>query len=49
VPALVVVRPKRLDRGIPVASVSYGFQSAESVVQAVVDAGYKGRTLDYHP
>ena len=49
VPALVVVRPKRLDRGIPVASVSYGFQSPESVVQAVVDAGYKGRTLDYHP
>lgn len=49
VPALVVVRPKRLDEGIPVASVSYGFQSAQSVVQAVVDAGYEGRTLDYHP
>lgn len=52
VPALVVVRPKRLDRGssgIPVASVSYGFQSPQSVVQAVIDAGYKGRTLDYHP
>lgn len=49
VPALVVLRPKRLDRGIPVASVHYGFQSPESVVQAVVDADYKGRTLDYHP
>jgi hypothetical protein len=49
VPALVVLRPKRLDRGIPVASVHYGFQSPESVVQAVIDAGYKGRTLDYHP
>jgi len=51
VPALVVVRPKRLGRGsgIPVASVSYGFQSSQSVVQAVIDAGYKGRTLDYHP
>jgi hypothetical protein len=49
VPALVVVRPKRLDNGIPTASVQYGFQSSESVVQAVVDAGYKGRTLDYHP
>lgn len=49
VPALVVVRPKHLDEGIPVASVSYGFQSPESVVQAVVDAGYEGRTLDYHP
>jgi hypothetical protein len=49
VPALVVLRPKRLDRGIPVASVHYGFQSPESVTQAVIDAGYKGRTLDYHP
>jgi len=50
VPALVVVRPKRLDRdGIPVASVSYGFQSPESVVQAAIDAGYRGPTIDYHP
>jgi hypothetical protein len=49
VPALVVLRPKRLDHGVPTASVHYGFQSAESIVQAVVDAGYKGRTLDYHP
>lgn len=49
VPALVVLRPKHLDQGIPSASVSYGFQSPQSVVQAVVDAGYKGRTLDYHP
>jgi hypothetical protein len=49
VPALVVLRPKRLDRGIPTASVLYGFQSPESVVQAVIDAGYKGRTVDYHP
>lgn len=49
VPALVVVRPKRLDHGTPTASVSYGFQSPGSVVQAVIDAGYKGHTLDYHP
>jgi hypothetical protein len=49
VPALVVIRPKHLGGGIPAASVSYGFQSPESVLQAVVDAGYKGRTLDYHP
>jgi hypothetical protein len=49
VPALVVLRPKRLDHGVPTASVSYGFQSPESVEQAVVDAGYKGPTLDYHP
>jgi hypothetical protein len=49
VPALVVLRPKRLDHGIPTASVQYGFQSPQSMVQAVIDAGYKGPTLDYHP
>jgi hypothetical protein len=49
VPALVVVGPKHLDQGSPSASVSYGFQSAQSVVQAVVDARYRGRTLNYHP
>lgn len=49
VPALVVIRPKHLDRGIPSASVLYGFQSSQSLVQAVIDARYKGRTLDYHP
>ncbi|HEX2392434.1 MAG TPA: hypothetical protein VHI77_05905 [Solirubrobacterales bacterium] len=49
VPALVVLRPKRLDHGVPTASVTYGFQSPQNVLQAVVDAGYKGRTLGYHP
>ena len=43
------LRPKQLDQAVPTASVSYGFQSAQSVVQAVIDAGYKGPTLDYHP
>ncbi len=49
VPALIVVTPKRLKQVVPTASVSYGFQSAESVRQAVIDAGYKGPTVDYHP
>jgi len=49
VPALVVVRPKHLKRTVPTASVSYGFQSAESVRQAVIDADYQGPTVDYHP
>lgn len=49
VPALVVVTPKHLDKTVPTASVSYGFQSPQSVSQAVIDAGYKGKTLDYHP
>lgn len=49
VPALVVIRPKRFSKGVDAASVHYGFQSAESVVQAVVDARYHGGTLAYHP
>jgi hypothetical protein len=49
VPALVVIRPRKLDQTVPTASVSYGFQSGASVAQAVIDAGYKGPTLDYHP
>jgi hypothetical protein len=49
VPALVVLRPKSLSHGYDAASVHYGFQSPESVVQAVVDARYRGKTLPYHP
>jgi hypothetical protein len=49
VPALVVVTPKHLDQSVPTASVSYGFQSPQSVAQAVIDAGYEGPTVDYHP
>ena len=49
VPALVVLRPRRLDETAPTASVSYGFQNGDSIAQAVIDAGYKGPTVDYHP
>jgi hypothetical protein len=49
VPALVVLTPKGVDQEVPTASVHYGYQSPESVVQAVIDAGYEGPTLDYHP
>lgn len=49
VPALVVVTPKHLKKTVPTASVHYGFQSPQSVAQAVIDAGYEGKTLDYHP
>jgi hypothetical protein len=49
VPALVVVTPKDLKQTVPTASVSYGFQSPQSVAQAVIDAGYEGPTVDYHP
>jgi hypothetical protein len=49
VPALVVVSPKKVTGGVPTGSVSYGFQSRQAVVQAVIDAGYEGPTLAYHP
>ncbi len=49
VPALLVMRPRRLSGGVPQASVDYGFQTPQSVVQAVVDAGYKGPEATYHP
>lgn len=49
VPALVVMRPKALSNGIPQASVEYGFQTPQSIVQAVRDAAYKGPEVTYHP
>ncbi|HET9198612.1 MAG TPA: hypothetical protein VFN92_10210 [Solirubrobacterales bacterium] len=49
VPALVVIRPENLSHQYNPASVQYGFQSGQSVVQAVVDARYHGGTLPYHP
>ena len=49
VPALVVMRPKQLSGGTPQASVDYGFQTPQSVVQAVRDAAYDGREVTYHP
>lgn len=49
VPALVVMRPKRLSDGTPQASVEYGFQTSQSVVQAVRDAAYEGGEVTYHP
>jgi hypothetical protein len=49
VPALVVLSPKSLEQSVPTASVSYGFQDGESIEQAVIDAGYEGPILEYHP
>lgn len=49
VPALVAMRPKNLSHGVPQASVDYGFQTTESVRQAVVDASYQGPEATYHP
>ena len=49
-PALVVLRPRKLTGGKAVASVSYGFRNANSVQQAVRDAVYRGPAdRPYHP
>ena len=47
-PALVVVNPKAAG-GSPGATVSYGFQSPQTVVQAVRDAAYQGPEATYNP
>lgn len=49
VPALVVVRPRKLSHGTPTAHVEYGFRSLKSITQAVRDALYRGHHLPYHP
>jgi hypothetical protein len=50
VPALIVMRPKRLSHGVPQASVSYGIQSPESILTTLVDASYEGpENGTYHP
>ena len=46
-PALIVVRHS--GGGPAPASVQYGFQTPESVVQAVLDARYRGPTVTYSP
>jgi hypothetical protein len=49
VPALIVMRPKALSKGQPEASVLYGYQTPESVQQAVRDVSYHGPEGTYHP
>jgi hypothetical protein len=49
VPALVVLRPKKVSKGQMEASVDYGYQTPNTVVQAVRDARYQGPESTYHP
>jgi hypothetical protein len=49
VPAMIVVRPRRFTEGTPEATVEYGFRGPGSVLQTVVDAFYKGKTVSYDP
>jgi len=48
-PALIVMRPKGLSDGKQEASVSYGYQSAQAITQAVTDAEYNGPEVTYYP
>jgi hypothetical protein len=50
VPALIVVRPLALNgAGAAPATVTYGFQSASDIRQAIRDATYHGPELTYAP
>jgi hypothetical protein len=49
VPALVVMAPKGASHGEREASVTYGFQTPQTLEQAVRDAGYTGPVATYHP
>ena len=49
VPALVVIRPRKLTQGAPTATVSYGFRGPRSVDQAVDDALYQGKPVPSYP
>ena len=50
VPALVIVRPKRVSGSVPEAQVAYGFRDSQAVVQYVHDALYSGKDdLPYSP
>ena len=50
VPALIIVRPKRVTGSVPEAQVTYGFRDSQTVVQYVHDALYSGKdNLPYSP
>ena len=48
-PALIVVTPRKLSGGVPMATVTYGFRSPQSAKQAINDAFYKGGNVPAYP
>jgi hypothetical protein len=49
-PALIVIRSKAMNGGGPApATVTYGFQTASDIRQAIVDSKYQGPELTYAP
>jgi hypothetical protein len=49
VPALVVLRPKKLSGGKLEGSVLYGYQTPSNIAQALDDSVYHGPEGSYHP
>jgi hypothetical protein len=49
VPALVILRPRKLSDGQPEGSVIYGYQTPTSIAQALDDSVYRGPEGSYHP
>jgi hypothetical protein len=49
VPALIVLRPKKLSGGNLEGSVFYGYQTPSSIAQALSDSVYHGPEGSYHP
>jgi hypothetical protein len=50
VPALIVIRPKRLNKGSPApASVTYGLNTRTGIRQTIREAVYRGPHLTYAP
>jgi hypothetical protein len=49
VPALIVMRPRKLSEGAPQATVSYGFETEQGIELAMRDATYAGPEATYHP
>jgi hypothetical protein len=50
VPALLIIRPRRVSGSVPEAQVAYGFRDSQTVVQYVHDALYSGKDdLPYSP
>ena len=49
VPALVAITPRKLSKGGMEASVTYGYQTRQTLTQAVRDASYRGPADKYEP
>ena len=49
VPALIVIRPRKLTNNTPEAIIEYGFRGPGSVAQVIKDAFFDGKSVTYDP